>query len=210
MTLCIIGAGTAGLCCGKRALEHYINPTIFELSNDIGGTWVFNKNTGILNGIDVHSSMYKSLRTNLPKEVMGYPDFEIGDHDESYLPAEEIHAFLSRYADHFGLRKYIEFNTYVIRVLKIRKKWQILVKNLITNQVKFHYFDKILIANGHYHTPNYIKISNCDRFKGELIHSHDYRSCEIFQASMLEFTLKTTLSKCFISSVLIYETRQWP
>lgn len=62
MSLCIIGAGTAGLCSARRALEHKLRPTVFELSNDIGGTWVFNKDVGIVNGIDIHSSMYENLR----------------------------------------------------------------------------------------------------------------------------------------------------
>lgn len=62
MSLCIIGAGTAGLCCARRALENNQIPTIFELSNQIGGTWIYNENTGTINGIDVHSSMYENLR----------------------------------------------------------------------------------------------------------------------------------------------------
>lgn len=62
MSVCIIGAGTAGLCSARQALDHNLIPTIFELSNEIGGTWVYNKDVGIVNGIDVHSSMYTNLR----------------------------------------------------------------------------------------------------------------------------------------------------
>lgn len=62
MSVCIIGAGTAGLCSARQALEHNLIPTVFELSNEIGGTWVYNKDVGIVNGIDVHSSMYTNLR----------------------------------------------------------------------------------------------------------------------------------------------------
>lgn len=62
MSVCIIGSGTAGLCSARQALEHNLIPTVFELSNEIGGTWVYNKDVGIVNGIDVHSSMYTNLR----------------------------------------------------------------------------------------------------------------------------------------------------
>lgn len=62
MSVCIIGAGTAGLCSARQALDHNLIPTIFELSNEIGGTWVYNKDVGTVNGIDVHSSMYTNLR----------------------------------------------------------------------------------------------------------------------------------------------------
>lgn len=56
---------------------------------------------------------------------MGYPDFEIGENKDSYISSQEICSFLHRYTDHFELRKYIEFNSYVIRVLKKRNKWQV-------------------------------------------------------------------------------------
>ncbi|EDW01918.1 GH20181 [Drosophila grimshawi] len=181
MSLCIIGAGTAGLCCARRAQERNLNPTVFELSHQIGGTWAYNKNTGTVNGIDVHSSMYENLRTNLPKEVMGFPDFEIGADRKSYLPSEDICAFLNQYADHFELRKFIQFNTYVIRVVRKKLKWQVIVKNLLINTVRICYFDNIMIANGHYHTPNYSQIKNANLFRGEYLHSHDYRNSEIFQ-----------------------------
>ncbi|EDW09798.1 senecionine N-oxygenase [Drosophila mojavensis] len=181
MSLCIIGAGTAGLCCARRALENNQIPTIFELSNQIGGTWIYNENTGTINGIDVHSSMYENLRTNLPKEVMGFPDFEIGANKDSYISSQDICLFLNSYADHFELRKYIIFQSYVLRVLKKKDKWQVLVKNLLTNAMKYYYFDKIIIANGHYHTPNYIQIPNANLFKGEYMHSHDYRKSDVFQ-----------------------------
>lgn len=62
MSLCIIGAGTAGLCSARQALAHNLSPTVFELSNEIGGTWVYKNEVGIVNGIDVHSSMYTNLR----------------------------------------------------------------------------------------------------------------------------------------------------
>ena len=38
------------------------------------------------NGMPIHSSMYKSLKTNLPKEVMAFPDFPFpSDETESFL-----------------------------------------------------------------------------------------------------------------------------
>lgn len=68
MSVCIIGAGTAGLCCARHSIANGFETTVFELSDRIGGTWVYNEATGAVNGIDVHSSMYKNLRyVNLSK-----------------------------------------------------------------------------------------------------------------------------------------------
>ncbi|XP_017090330.2 senecionine N-oxygenase [Drosophila bipectinata] len=180
-SLCIIGAGTGGLCCARHAIDSGFQTTVFELSNQIGGTWVYNEATGSVNGIDVHSSMYENLRTNLPKEVMGFPDFEIAKNERSYVRSDEILDFLNQYADHFDLKKHIRFNSYVIRVAPKKNMWQVLVKDVTTNQIEFHYFDKVMVANGHYHTPNYIKIPNMHRFKGNFMHSHDFRKRDVFQ-----------------------------
>ncbi|EDW74761.1 uncharacterized protein Dwil_GK15849 [Drosophila willistoni] len=181
MNVCIIGAGTAGLCCARHVKQQGLNPTIFELSDKIGGTWVYNEKTGSVNGIDVHSSMYTNLRTNLPKEIMGFPDFEIGENEKSYIKSEEILDFLNQYANHFQLRNHIRFNSYVIRILEKCKKWQVLVKNVVTNQMECQYFDYVMVANGHYHTPNYVQLKNGHLFQGEYLHSHDFRHNERFR-----------------------------
>ncbi|EDV36272.1 uncharacterized protein Dana_GF12882, isoform B [Drosophila ananassae] len=180
-SLCIIGAGTGGLCCARHAIDNGFQTTVFELSNQIGGTWVYNEATGSVNGVDVHSSMYENLRTNLPKEVMGFPDFEIAQNERSYVRSDEILDFLNQYADNFELKKHIKFNSYVIRVAPKKNKWQVLVKDVTTNKIEFHYFDKVMVANGHYHTPNYIKIPKMQLFKGNFMHSHDFRKRDVFQ-----------------------------
>ena len=53
----------------------------------MGGTWVYDDNVGC----DVHSSMYKSLKTNLPKEVMAFPDFPFpSEMKQSFLHHTEV------------------------------------------------------------------------------------------------------------------------
>jgi len=56
---------------------------------------------------------------------MGFPDFEIGKNEVSYVRSDEICDFLNQYADHFQLKKHIKFNTYVIRVVQRNTKWQV-------------------------------------------------------------------------------------
>lgn len=58
-------------------------------------------------------------RTNLPKEVMGFPDFPIPEQPRSYLPAVDILHFLDSYADHFRLKQHIKvlFSKIVFRCL---------------------------------------------------------------------------------------------
>lgn len=53
------------------------------------------------------------VRTNLPKEVMGYPDYLIPERPESYLTRTEILDFLNAYCDHFALRPYIRVGIHI-------------------------------------------------------------------------------------------------
>lgn len=50
-------------------------------------------------------------RTNLPKEVMGFPDFPIPEQDKSYLSQAEILDFLNLYAEKFNLKSHIKVFT---------------------------------------------------------------------------------------------------
>lgn len=47
-------------------------------------------------------------RTNLPKEVMGLPDFPFPEQKKSYLKREDILQFLNDYATHFNIRSSIQ------------------------------------------------------------------------------------------------------
>ena len=63
MRVCVIGAGTAGLCAAKHALQNGMEATVFEQASAIGGTWVYTDSIGKDEfGNDVHSSMYKGLQ----------------------------------------------------------------------------------------------------------------------------------------------------
>lgn len=39
-------------------------------------------------------------------------------------------------------------------------------------------FDAVFVCNGHYFAPNIPKIEGANQFRGNKIHSHDYRSPE--------------------------------
>jgi dimethylaniline monooxygenase (N-oxide forming) len=189
-TVAVIGAGTAGICAGRHLLAAGFEVTIFEQASEVGGTWVFNENIGKDKyGIDVHSSMYKGLHTNLPKEIMGYPDFPIPDQEKSYIPAEDMLNFLKTYANHFGVTPTIKFEHYVVRIRpkgELNQRWEIIVKNLPKDKMETHMFDAVMICNGHYHTPAFPDYKGQDIYNGQLLHSHDYRCPDSFKGEILD------------------------
>ncbi|KAF8020013.1 hypothetical protein BT93_G0643 [Corymbia citriodora subsp. variegata] len=82
----VIGAGMSGLVAARELRREGHQVVVFERSDDIGGTW-------LSSGRDVvHASMYQSLRTNQPRQLMGfldYPFLKKGSGDPRNFPGHE-------------------------------------------------------------------------------------------------------------------------
>lgn len=66
MKVAIIGAGAAGLAAARRALQYHVDITVFEMTNEIGGLWVYREES-VCVGNDESTSvsnpiLYSSLR----------------------------------------------------------------------------------------------------------------------------------------------------
>ncbi|KAI4469076.1 dimethylaniline monooxygenase [Holotrichia oblita] len=168
MEVCVIGAGAAGLAAARHAQDAGFNCTVYEMSSDVGGVWIYTDDTHHDKyGYPVHSAMYKGLYTNLPKEIMGFPDFSIRDHPQSYLSQEEILRFLNDYTDNFNLRPLIQFNHIVNEIYPLDGgKWRVTVVNKLTKASSSNVYDCVMICTGHYSSPYYPNIPGRDTFKG--------------------------------------------
>ena len=197
--VCIIGAGASGLCAARHIIK--INdeasatkliPVIFEKNNAVGGTWIYTDETSELE----HSSMYKNLYTNLPKECMAFPDYPFPSSENSYLHHTQVRQYLENYSNHFNLQKCIKFRTEVLHVKPIKQnghqtnssvkrrdeRWLVTSKNLDTGIIETNEFVGVVVSNGHYSVPYYPDISGLENnFKGTLSHSHTYREPEAFR-----------------------------
>lgn len=182
MRVGVIGAGPAGLCTIRHSIAFGCEVIAFEQSDKIGGTWNYTDNTGKdERGLDVHSSMYQGLHTNIPKEIMSYPDFPYTPHDRSYITSSEVLQYLNLYADNFNLRQHIRFEHHVLRVRPLsNEKWEFVVKNFAAESTETHIFDAVIVCNG-FASPFIRKISGQEIFKGKKIHSHLYRSSKQFE-----------------------------
>lgn len=182
MRFCVIGAGgAAGICAIKNCIQNNLEVVGFEQTNKIGGTWFYTDKTGKdENNLPIHSSMYKSLKTNLPKELMCFPDFPFPSQEKSFLPASDVLDYLNSYVDTFGVREKIKFHHHVVRVRPINNVWEVLVRNLINDSYDTLTFDAILVCNGHFSVPHIPQIIGQKIFKGRQVHSHDYRTPEGF------------------------------
>ncbi|CAK1596581.1 unnamed protein product [Parnassius mnemosyne] len=185
--VCVIGAGAAGLCAARHLLVEPSVATVdvLEQAAQLGGTWVYTENVGYDDfGLPIHTSMYKSLRTNLPKEIMGFPDFPVPESEKSYLPAKDMLAFLQLYSDKNGVTPYIKFKHHV-QLVKPKEGpngelWDVSFKDLTTGVSETREYDYVFVCNGHYNTPFIPSIPGLKEFKGDVMHSHDYRVPDLF------------------------------
>ncbi|XP_060532608.1 senecionine N-oxygenase-like [Cylas formicarius] len=183
MRVAIIGAGAAGLASAR----HISNTSdfsldVFEMGARPGGTWVYTDDVGQDRyGYPVYSAMYKGLKTNLPKEVMGFPDFPIPEQSRSYLTQAEILNFLELYAAKFDLMRYIKLNTMVTEVRPEGNLWKITSVHKPTRKESTELYDAVMICNGHYNDPIFPNIPGQELFSGSIDHSHNFRDAERFK-----------------------------
>lgn len=183
MKLVVIGAGAAGLCAAKYGIDFGYEVTVFEQTDRIGGTWNYTDEVGKdKHGLDVHTSMYQGLLTNLPKEVMAYPTTPFPEGDVSYATSAEVLKYYQSYAAEFDLTQYVKFEHYVLRVRPlIDKSWEVIVQDMKLNNCSTYIFDAVLVCNGHYNSPRMPAFKGQDIYEGKQMHSHDFRSAEKFR-----------------------------
>jgi dimethylaniline monooxygenase (N-oxide forming) len=161
--ICIIGAGSSGVAVAKALTERALRFDCFEIGSDIGGMWRYENDNGL-------SSAYESLHIDTSRDNLGYSDFPIPPHLPDFLSHREFLAHLEAYADHFGLRPLIAFNTKVEKVERAAGgSWTV---TLGTGETRS--YRTVIVANGHLWDPRWASFPG--EFTGSQTHSHHYRT----------------------------------
>ncbi|KAJ4754209.1 Flavin-containing monooxygenase [Rhynchospora pubera] len=194
LRLAVVGAGAAGLVAARELRREGHGVVVFERGAFVGGTWVYTPAVESHSlGIDparniVHSSLYKSLRTNLPRESMGFLDYPFvprgsGGDARRFPSHEEVLRYLENFAEEFGLIESIRFRTEVERVEREvdGKRWIVKSREVGGGgEKKREVYDGVVVCNGHYTEPRIAEISGIDAWPGNQMHSHNYRVPEPF------------------------------
>lgn len=132
------------------------------------------------------ANMYEALWTNGPKETIEFFDYTFDEHFGHALPVyvqreaiqEYIVARCTKNCPDF-LEKYAKFSTSVdsVKYIDERKKFEVVIKDMVTEQLETQYYDKCIWAagdNGRPHTPeNLVQMFRSGGFTGRMIHSSD-------------------------------------
>ena len=166
--ICIVGAGSSGVCAGKALQERGIAFQIFEKGTQLGGMWRYENDNG-------QSSAYRSLHIDTSRKSLGYPDFPIPAHLPDYLSHEQMCAYLESYADRFGVRERVRFRSEVQRVEpRADGRWQVTLADGASRDWR-----AVVVANGHLWSPRWPRFAG--RFEGRQMHSHHYRTASPFE-----------------------------
>lgn len=168
----IIGAGPSGLCAAKTFLQHNPNSKIVILDSHstVGGVWSKER-------------LYPTLRTNNLYPTMDFSDFPMKDvgigRPGHHITGEEMHAYLTAYAQHFDLMKKIQFNTRAVRVQQgpTNDGWKVEIQgpadliSTVTIPTTLLETKKLVMATGILGVPSMPSLSGSSTFDIPLLHS---------------------------------------
>ncbi len=175
-SVCIIGAGVAGLVSAKVLKHDGFDVTVFEKDSAIGGVWA-------------KSRAYPGLRSNNPKEAYAFSDFDYPESADDFPTAGQIRDYLESYAGHFGLKSHIRLETEVLSVsrqnsdsndshpgfrVKVRQQGD-------PGETEVRDFDFVVICNGVFSEPYVPDIDGRERFEGTVLHSSQFTEPEMVE-----------------------------
>ncbi|HEY9211346.1 MAG TPA: NAD(P)/FAD-dependent oxidoreductase [Ancylobacter sp.] len=232
----IIGAGPSGLAMlrafqsAEKAGADIPEFVCFEKQSDWGGLWNYTWRTGTDEyGEPVHGSMYRYLWSNGPKECLEFADYSFEEHFgrpiPSYPPRAVLHDYIMGRVEKAGLRKFVRFNSPVkwVEYSEETAKFTVSVKDLKKDEIYSEEFDYVVVASGHFSTPNVPYFPGIDMFPGRVMHAHDFRAADEFVGKDLlvvgsSYSAEDIASQCYKygakSITFSYRTRRsnfgWP
>jgi len=121
----------------------------------------------------------RSTVTNSAKESMCYSDFPMPADFPNYMHHSKFLEYLRLYADHFRLEQHIRFETEVVSVEQQQDgggRWSVTTRKInSTGDTETETFDAVMVCVGIHSMANMSSFEGQEEYKGELIHSVDYR-----------------------------------
>uniref|UniRef100_A0A8R7USX1 Flavin-containing monooxygenase n=2 Tax=Triticum urartu TaxID=4572 RepID=A0A8R7USX1_TRIUA len=200
LRVAVIGAGAAGLVAARELRREGHAPVVFERTDGVGGTWVYEADADASASPEPpvtqrRSNLYASLRTNLPRECMGFLDFPFvagPDGNPRRFPGHaEVLRYLQSFARWFDLHGLVRLETEVVRVSREASgtSWRVRYSRKAPGSEKREaeeeVFDAVVVCNGHYSKPHFADVAGADAWPGKQLHSTGYRVPELFHGQVV-------------------------
>ncbi|KIW68532.1 hypothetical protein PV04_04471 [Phialophora macrospora] len=157
----IIGAGVSGLGMAvqlQRLLGHQ-NFTIFEKSDNIGGTWWHNR--------------YPACACDIPSHFYSYSFALKPDWTKRYPERDELHGYVLEVADKYDILRRCKFNEMCLKLDwdDTLSLWRCTFQNTITGKVTVREASAVISAVGTLDRPSVPQLQNARSFQGTAFHS---------------------------------------
>ncbi len=190
----IIGAGPSGLAqlrafqSAQQKGQEIPEVVCFEKQDNWGGLWNYTWRTGVDQyGEPVHGSMYRYLWSNGPKEGLEFADYTFDEHFgreiASYPPRAVLFDYIEGRVKKANVRSWIRFSTVIRSVTydAVSEQFTVTAEDLPNQRQYEEGFDHVIVASGHFSTPNVPEYPGFNNFNGRILHAHDFRDAVEFK-----------------------------
>jgi dimethylaniline monooxygenase (N-oxide forming) len=163
----IIGAGASGVRAAKIMMDAGFDVSVFEAGSYVGGLWVYENDNG-------RAQAYRSLSIISSRSYTHFEDYPFDDKTPRFPTHWDMHRYMNSYAEHFGIKELIRFNTRVSSVDPLftpnveSPVWRVTTENGFVDT-----YDGVIVATGHNNEP--LQDKRFEAFTGEYLHSSSYR-----------------------------------
>lgn len=164
--IAVIGAGPAGLATARWLRAKGLTPVVFEAGGDLGGQW---------NPDAPHGATWPGMRTNTSRVMTAFSDLDHPEGTAVYPTREQMHAYLTAYAERFDLADAIRFGCRIKRLAREEGGWRLDWRTEQGGQTAR--FDHVIVATGRQIKPQVPAVPGLDGFSGRLgaRHASAYR-----------------------------------
>ena len=173
--IAIIGAGASGLTAAVKAVQENMLPTIFEHYNRVGGVW------GPDDDRSPQGLAWPNMQTNISRHTGLFSNYSWPADTADFPTTQEVYNYIDSYADHFDIKKYINFNTTVTAVLPQADQWLVCFKQHDGLEQEER-FDRVIIASSKFNNPYIPVFQGLEKIAHKMLHSAHYKSAHDFSA----------------------------
>lgn len=172
MRVAVVGAGPGGLAAARWLKSRGFEPVLFEAADDVGGQW---------NCAGRNSGVWPSMRTNTARMVTRFSDLDYDPRTPVFPHNRDVHAYLRRYAETFGLLDGARLGTTVTGLSRAGSGYRMSYE--AAGAAREEEFDRVVVASGRYNLPEMPAVDGLDSFAGELgaIHAFAYKDPEHYR-----------------------------
>lgn len=211
----IIGAGVAGLQAANELRKAGFEVKVFEKSEGVAGVWRAN---------------YADFGLQVPRELYEFPGYPYPDDKKversgtkfaKFPKGPEVAEYTQMFANDMKLKELINFGTFVTRLEPAAggEGWAMHYGKQGGDET-VEEFDFVVVATGMYSWPPHIpKAAGMDKFKGEILHSCQFKDASICDGKNVIVVGggKSSIDCCVAAakagakaSSLVFRSAHWP